>query len=135
MGRHRGTLEDNRAMQTSAPHTAAENSSADRLYDLSLRILMGVVSVGLIGSVAFLTYRWLAPPRPAQAQVPLIEVGVKPLPPKAPAAAPAPKGEVLMAPGQIFKCEVDGRITFSEQPCAAGADKKSDGSTGKPRQR
>jgi len=120
-------------MQTSAPPTGtAEDSSADRFYDLSLRILMVVVSVGLVGSVAFLTYRWLAPPRPVQTVVPVMEVGVRPLPAATPSASPAPKGEVLMAPGQIFKCEVNGRITFSEQPCAAaGSEKKSE--TGAPR--
>lgn len=114
-------------MQTSAPHTgtAEEASSADRFYDLSLRILMVVVSVGLVGSVAFLTYRWLAPPRPVQTHVPVLEVGVKPLPAATPSATPAPKGEVLMNPGQIFKCDVDGRITFSEQPCT-GSDKKGE---------
>jgi hypothetical protein len=119
-------------MQTSAQQTAAEDSSADRFYDLSLRILMVVVSVGLVGSVAFLTYRWVAPPRPVQTEVPVMEVGVKPLPAAAPFAAPAPKGEVLMAPGQIFKCEVAGRITFSEQPCAAAsADKKAESAPAK----
>lgn len=114
-------------METSSPQTAtADDSSADRLYDLSLRILMVVVSVGLVASVAFLTYRWLAPPRPVQPDVPVVEVGIKPAQSATPTAAPAPKGEVLMNPGQIFKCEVNGRITFSEQPCsvAAAAEKK-----------
>ena len=107
-------------MQTSPPQpAAADNSSADRLYDLSLRILMVVVSVGLVASVAFLTYRWLAPPRQIQNEVPVIPVGVKPAQAATPAAPPAPKGEVLMNPGQIFKCDVNGRITFSEQPCPA----------------
>lgn len=125
-------------MQTSAQQTTgAEDSSADRFYDLSLRILMVVVSVGLVGSVAFLTYRWVAPPRPVQTDVPVMEVGVKPLPAATPSAAPAPKGEVLMAPGQIFKCEVAGRITFSEQPCTtATAEKKGDGTASRaPRSR
>lgn len=105
-------------MQTGAPQTS-DDSSADRLYDLSLRILMVVVSVGLVGSVAFLTYRWLAPPRPIQTDVPVVEIGVKPTQSAAPAVQPAPKGEVLMNPGKIFKCEVNGRVTFSEQPCSA----------------
>lgn len=63
-------------MQTSPPHAgvAEDRGSADRFYDLSLRILMVVVSVGLVGSVAFLTYRWLAPPRPVQTHVPMTEV-------------------------------------------------------------
>jgi hypothetical protein len=113
-------------MQTSAPQTAAaDDSNADRLYDLSLRILMVAVSVGLVASVAFLTYRWLAPPRPVHTDVPVLEIGKKPAQTTAPVATPAPKGEVLMNPGQIFKCDVNGRITFSEQPCpaAGSADK------------
>jgi hypothetical protein len=123
-------------METTSPQTAAaDNSSADRLYDLSLRILMVVVSVGLVASVAFLTYRWLAPARPVQTEVPVVEVGVRRTPASTPSAAPAPKGEVLMNPGQIFKCDVNGRITFSEQPCAAaGAEKKLE-PPAKPRQR
>lgn len=121
-------------MQTTTPQTAAaaDDSSADRLYDLSLRILMVVVSVGLVGSVAFLTYRWLAPPRPVETDVPVVPVGVKPAPAPAPVGAAPPKVEVLMNPGQIFKCEVNGRITFSEQPCAAaGAARKAE-EPGKP---
>src|SRR5262245_7271462 len=106
-------------METIPPQPATADTSADRLYDLSLRILMVVVSVGLVASVAFLTYRWLAPPRPVQTEVPVVEVGVKPTQAATPAAPPAPKGEVLMNPGQIFKCDVNGRITFSEQPCSA----------------
>jgi hypothetical protein len=122
-------------MPTTSPQAAAaENTSADRLYDLSLRILMVVVSVGLVGSVAFLTYRWLAPPRPVRTDVPMMEIGARPAPATKPDASPAPKGEVLMNPGQIFKCDVNGRITFSEQPCgAAGAEKKNEAP--KPRQR
>ena len=112
-------------MQTSSPQTAAaDDSNADRLYDLSLRILMVVVSVGLVASVAFLTYRWLAPPKPVQTDVPVVEIGAKPTQATTPVASPSPKGEVLMAPGQIFKCDVNGRITFSEQPCTAAAAKK-----------
>ena len=120
-------------METTSPQTAAtDNSSADRLYDLSLRILMVVVSVGLVASVAFLTYRWLAPPKPVQTEVPVVEVGTRPAQTVVPVAVPAPKGEVLMNPGQIFKCDVNGRITFSEQPCA-NADQKAEAA--KPRTR
>lgn len=115
-------MEDNRAMQPVSPPASramADSPASDRLYDLSLRILMVVVSVGLVGSVAFLTYRWLAPPRAAQADVPVVQVGVKPQQSAAPAPAAPTKAEVLMNPGQIFKCDVGGRVTFSEQPCAA----------------
>jgi hypothetical protein len=54
-----------------------------------------------------------------ETDVPVVEIGVRPAPPAKPVAQPAPKGEVLMNPGRIFKCEVNGRVTFSEQPCAA----------------
>jgi len=112
-------------MQTSSSQTtAADDSNADRLYDLSLRILMVVVSVGLVASVAFLTYRWLAPPRPIQIDVPVVEIGIRPAQAATPTAPAAPKGEVLMNPGQIFKCDVNGRVTFSEQPCAAAPAEK-----------
>lgn len=109
----------------SSPSAVNPVPNGDRFYDLSLRILMVVVSVALVGSVAFLTYRWISPPPPPRAEVPVMEVGVRPLPAAAPVPTPVPKGEVLMAPGQIFKCQVAGRITFSEQPCPAG-DKKPD---------
>lgn len=111
-----------RSTQQSENPTAV--SPGDRLYDLSLRILMGVVSVGLVASVAFLTYRWLVPPRPPELTVPMVEVGVKPTQAAAPAPAAPPQAEVLMNPGKIFKCEVGGRVIFSEQACNAIADKK-----------
>jgi len=106
-------------MQSKLPSPLLGSPRSDRVYDLSLRILMTFVSVALVGSVAFLTYRWLVPEAPADTLVPVMQLkpksdagGEKP-----PAPASAPR-EVLLNPGQIFKCEVGGRITFSEQPCA-----------------
>jgi hypothetical protein len=107
-------------MQTHAP--LPPQAGGDRFYDLSLHILMIFVSVALVGSVAFLTYKWLAEPRDTRAYVPVVPIAAKPAPPAAnttPSAAP-PR-EVLMNPGQIFKCNTNGRITFSEQPCPAAA--------------
>jgi hypothetical protein len=106
------------------PATNTAHSPGDRLYDLSLRILMAVVSVGLVASVAFLTYRWLVPPRAPEVTVPVVEVGVKPAQASTSVPAAPPKAEVLMNPGKIFKCEVDGRVIFSEQACNAIADNK-----------
>lgn len=106
------------------PGNGTTHSAGDRLYDLSLRILMAVVSVGLVASVAFLTYRWLVPPRAPEVTIPLVEVGVKPAQASAPVPAAPTKAEVLMHPGKIFKCEVEGRVVFSEQACAAIADGK-----------
>ncbi|MCX8003897.1 MAG: hypothetical protein N2688_02910 [Burkholderiaceae bacterium] len=102
-------------------------AAGDRLYDLSLRILMAFVSVALVASVAFMTYRWLVPPKAPEVTVPVVEVGVKPAQAQAPAPTAPPKAEVLMAPGTIFKCTVQGRVVFSEQPCNAVAVPKDKG--------
>ena len=97
-------------------------SAGDRFYDFSLRVLMGFVTLVLLGCIGFLAFRWLQPPAATDPGIPLVHVEVKP--PAAPAAAPPapePKAEVLLAPGKIFRCELKGRVTFSDQPCPAGA--------------
>lgn len=97
-------------------------STGDRFYDFSLRVLMGFVTLVLLGCIGFLAFRWLQPQAATDPGVPLVQVEVKP--PAEPAAAPPapePKAEVLLAPGKIFRCELKGRVTFSDQPCPAGA--------------
>jgi hypothetical protein len=81
-----------------------------------------VVFTVLIGCVGFLAWRW-AQPQPASIDAVALTV-VEPRP--ATVAAPAPEVkspvvEVLLHPGQIFKCELRGRVTFSEKPCTDGA--------------
>ncbi|MCS6945757.1 MAG: hypothetical protein RMK97_10165 [Sutterellaceae bacterium] len=93
--------------------------SGDHLYDLALRILMFFICAALVVSVAFMTYRWLAPPKAPQVPVPVVEVGLKPTPAQTPAPVKPPQAEILLAPGTIFKCTLQGRVVFSEKPCEA----------------
>jgi hypothetical protein len=95
-------------------------AGSDRQFDLSLRILTVLVGVALLGCVGFFGYRWAAPVKPDPASVRLVSAG-------APAAATAPIGtqaapapQLLYGPGVIFRCEQRGRVTYAEQPCAAG---------------
>ncbi len=97
-------------------------STGDRFYDLSLRILMGFVTIVLIGCVGFLAFRWLQPQAATEAGIPLVQVEIKPrVEPAAAPPAPEPKAQVLLAPGRIFRCELKGRVTFSDQLCPEGA--------------
>lgn len=97
-------------------------STGDRFYDFSLRVLMGFVTIVLLGCIGFLAFRWFQPRAATDPGVPLVQVEVKP--PTEPATAPAapePKAQLLLAPGKIFRCELQGRVTFSDQPCRDGA--------------
>lgn len=97
-------------------------STRDRFYDFSLRILMGFVTIVLLGCIGFLAFRWIQPQAANDPGVPLVQVEVKPpAEPPATPVAPEPKAQVLLAPGKIFRCELKGRVTFSDQPCPDGA--------------
>ncbi|MFZ5538910.1 MAG: hypothetical protein ACOY5V_04110 [Pseudomonadota bacterium] len=97
-------------------------STGDRFYDFSLRVLMGFVTIVLLGCIAFLAFRWFQPQAATDPGVPLVQVEVKPpAEPATPPAAPEPKAQVLLAPGKIFRCELKGRVTFSDQLCPDGA--------------
>lgn len=89
---------------------------SDRVFDLSLRILMAVVVVVLAGCVYLLAQRWTAPAQAPSPVVPLTEVD------PAPARAANPSdiqasAQVLLSPGQVFRCETAGRVTYSDRPC------------------
>jgi len=107
-----------------APETPGAGSVAaanDRSFDFSLRVLTGLVVVGLLGSVGLLGYRWIAPRIATKDETPA-QTKAEPLK-AAPAPAnaePAPSGEVLMDPRKTFKCEEQGRITFSDHACTGG---------------
>lgn len=101
-------------------------STSDRLYDLSLRILMICISLAVVACVAFLTYRWMLPAQPPVTQVQLMEVQA----PRQPQTEPAPlpvsnPSQVLLSPGQIFRCNINGRLSFSDQPCSKDDDVKA----------
>lgn len=97
-------------------------TGSDRFVDLTLRILTGVILAGLLVALVLLIWNALRPMPPATAPVPLVEVEPKPAPKAEPAApAPAAKPEVLLNPGQVYRCVINGRTTFSDKPCPPGA--------------
>lgn len=93
-------------------------SRGDRYFNLTLRILTLAVMATLMGCVVWLMHRWI---QPAQADTSYIEAVQAPQPPvAAPLPVQAPPvaiAQVLQAPGLIFKCERNGRISYSDQPC------------------
>lgn len=97
-------------------------TGSDRFVDLTLRVLTGVIVAVLLVALALLLWNSLRPQGQNPTAVPLVEVEPKPAPKaeSAPPAAPA-KGEVLLNPGQVYRCVINGRTTFSERPCPKGA--------------
>jgi hypothetical protein len=92
--------------------------AADSSFELSLRLLTALVLVALAASVSLLGYRWIAPRFEAGGSGDVHAKASQP----APAAAAPDKGpvhhdEVLMDPGHVFRCEEQGRVTFSDQAC------------------
>lgn len=104
-----------------SPSTDPASARNERFFDLSLHALITVVSITLIACVGFLAWRWIYPALP-----PSPEVAVKAVSPPVSAIAtevrpePAPGAEVLVKPGQMYRCERLGRVSFSDRPCAEG---------------
>lgn len=94
----------------------------DRFYDFSLRLLMLALGAALIGCLVWLAWRWSQPPAGNATVVPLTQVApkVEPVPAKDAANSDAPQ-QVLLAPGQVFKCQSGGNITFTDRPCPTEA--------------
>jgi hypothetical protein len=94
----------------------------DRVFDFSLRILMLAVSAALVGCIAWLAWRWVNPPVGPSPVVPVTQVApkVEPAPTKGTDTAPGGQ-QVLLAPGQVFRCESGGRVTFTDRPCPANS--------------
>ncbi len=100
-------------------------SRSDRYFDLTLRILMLAVAVALLGCVMFLVQRWS---RPAPADTSLVQLVQAPAPAVAvplPARAEATQAQVLHVPGRIFRCENNGRVSYTDQPCRPGTESPS----------
>jgi hypothetical protein len=97
---------------------------AERVYDLSLRVLMGAVAVTLIACIGFLTWRWLNPTPVPSSMVQLTAVSRT-----AHSQVPMPEpvqtatAQVLLKPGQMYRCERNGRVTFSDLPCTEGSSR------------
>ncbi len=97
-------------------------TGSDRFVDLTLRILTGLILAVLILALSLLFWDFLKPRAQDAAPVPLVEVEPKPAPKAEPAVPAAPaKSEVLLNPGQVYRCVINGRTTFSERPCPKGA--------------
>lgn len=95
-------------------------SRSDRYFDLTLRILMLAVFVTLLGCVTWLMHRWSAPAPDEGALVSVVEAPEPIVPRTMPQRSPIePVAQLLHAPGHIFKCERNGRISYSDQPCRA----------------
>jgi len=90
----------------------------DRFFDFSLRVLMLAVVAGLIACVAWLTWHWSRPPAPASDEVPVAQTAPKAEPSFARGAEERRDSrQLLMAPGQVFRCESGGTVTFTDRPC------------------
>jgi hypothetical protein len=93
-------------------------TGSDRFVDFAVRILTGLVLAGLVVALVLLIWNSLRPATRQPAPIPLVEVEPKQAPKAEPAAPKASaKGEVLLNPGQVYRCVVNGRTTFSERPC------------------
>jgi hypothetical protein len=90
----------------------------DRFYDFSLRLLMLALGAALIGCLVWLAWRWSHPPAGNATVVPVTQVSpkVEPAPVKDAAGRDTPQ-QVLLAPGQVFKCQNGGKVTFTDRPC------------------
>jgi hypothetical protein len=96
--------------------------ASDRSFEFSLRLLTVVVLVALVGSTGLLAYRVIAPRFSEPGSGPVKFTSARPKPaPSADNAGPAKGDEVLMDPGHVFRCEEQGRVTFSDRACTEGA--------------
>jgi len=89
----------------------------DRVYDLSLRILMLTITAALIGCIALLTWRWSQPPIRENPVVPVTQVAPKSEPVAPVDVTATASNQVLHAPGRVFRCESGGKVTFTDRPC------------------
>ncbi len=96
-------------------------SRSERFFDLLIRLLMVATGAVLIVCIAFLIYRWVNPQAAPSHDIQLTEVPVKPNDAQRAESPISDTAQVLLAPGRIFKCVVNGRVTFSDRACANGA--------------
>ncbi len=93
-------------------------SAGDSSLDVSLRMLTVLVLFALAGSVSLLAYRWFAPGFSLTDSTRITTQRIAPPPAPAEIAPDPTKGdEVLMAPGHVFRCTEQGRVTFSDRAC------------------
>jgi hypothetical protein len=97
-------------------------TATDRFDDLVLRVLTGAVVLALLGCLIFLLQKLTLTATDPVVEVPVVEVDVRPptiavhREPETTRAA-----QVLLAPGHIFRCDSDGRVTFTDRACPPAA--------------
>lgn len=122
MSEETGVSEDDAVAAAAAAGLAPGIRAADSSFDLSLRLLTALVMFALAGSVSLLAYRWIEQNRRSSEAVPAPASTTPPAPvAHAPEVGPTHRDEVLMDPGRVFKCEEQGRVTFSDQACTGVA--------------
>ena len=122
MSEETGASDDEAVAAAAAAGLAPGMRVADSSFDLSLRLLTALVMFALVGSVSLLAYRWIEQNRRNSDAVPPPASATAPAPvAHAPDQGPTHRDEVLMDPGRVFKCEEQGRVTFSDQACTGAA--------------
>lgn len=104
-------------MPTMLPPTLTPSPKSDRVYDLTLRLLMLALFAVLLGCIMLLVIRWTSPQAPDSNLVPVSQTTPRTLSATQPAPVSAGPTEVLHAPGQVFRCTIGGRVTFTDRPC------------------
>jgi len=98
--------------------------AADRGFDFSLRVLTGLVVLGLLGSTGWLGYHWFGHPRAAPGSTATESKAERiDLAPTPANAEGSPGNEILMSPGKVFRCKgrADNDPTiFSDRQCPPG---------------
>ncbi len=99
----------------------AASARTERLFDLSLYALTAVVTTTLVACVLFLAWRWLYPVLPPSPEVP-VQAVQRPATTAADELKPSVEGgaEILLKPGQMYRCERGGRVSYSDRPCVEG---------------
>lgn len=92
--------------------------SHDLYEDFALRILMGAVFLALIGCLLFLAHRWTQIEARTAVDAPVVEIDV-PHDVLAAHEEPQPRSapQVLLAPGQVYRCNDARGVTYTDRPC------------------
>lgn len=100
--------------------TDPASDGSERLFDWLLRGLTIMVILTLVACVAFLAWRWLGRKDTDNSLIPVTEID-RPVPPLTSESTDQSSGdEVLVKPDQMYRCEGQGQVSFSDRPCTEG---------------
>lgn len=107
-----------------APPNGPIKPSDERFYDLSLRTLMVIVVTALVVCIGYLTWRMM---RSAPNPSPVVPVTAVPRNDATAlndiSAQTTAQAEVLLKPGQMYRCARNGVVAFSDHPCEGGTER------------